>query len=465
MAEINNFDLLVLGGGPGGYVAAIRAAQLGLKTAVVEEDRLGGVCLNWGCIPSKALLASAQLYEKLQHASDFGLTAGEISFDWESIIRRSRQIADRSYRGVSYLMKKNGITVFQGRGVLEGKGRIRVEGGNEIVVSAREIILATGAHPRGIPGIEADRQKVIYSREALVLEQRPESLVIIGAGAIGMEFAYFFHTFGSRVTVVELLERILPQEDEEISSELQRLYERKGMRILTGSKVEEIKPGAGVFLSVIVQSPAGIEKVDCEKVLLAVGVTGNVEGIGLESAGVEVERGFIKVDHEFRTTASGIRAIGDCIGPPLLAHAASREGISAVESILGRKVRFVEKDQVPGCTYCQPQVASVGLTESAAISLGYEVTVGKFPFRPLGKAQALGEPEGFVKVVADKKNGELLGVHILGSEATEMIPEASLARWLGAGAEVLHLAVHPHPSFSEAMMEAASAATGKAIHL
>ncbi|HUU30187.1 MAG TPA: dihydrolipoyl dehydrogenase [archaeon] len=465
MAENNRFDLVILGGGPGGYVAAIKAAQEGLSAALVESDLLGGVCLNWGCIPSKALLASARLYENILRARDFGISTGEISYNWEAIVKRSRQVADRAAKGVAYLMKKNGITVFQGKGVLAGQGRIRIEAGEEKAVSAGNIILATGARPSEIPGIKADGETVITSREALALKHRPESIVIVGGGAIGMEFAYLFNAFGSLVTVVELLERILPQEDQEISEELKRLYQRKGMNILTGSQVERIETPANNKVSVLVKTGDKSESFECEKVLVAVGVRGNVEGIGCEEAGVEVEKGFIKVDRSYRTTASGIWAIGDCIGPPLLAHAASAEGISAVESILGRKARFIAGDLVPSCIYCQPQVASVGLTEAAALQAGHEVSVGRFPFRPLGKALALGERDGFVKAVVDKKSGKLLGMHILGPEATELIPEAVFAKYTGASAEEMHHAVHPHPTLSEALAEAVSAATGAAIHL
>jgi len=465
MADNYSFDLAVLGSGPGGYVAAIKAAQEGLSTAIVESERLGGVCLNRGCIPSKALLRSAQVYEHLLRAKDFGLSAGEINFNWEAIVKRSRQISERTARGVNYLMKKNGITVFQGKGILRGQGRLQVAAEQSLTIRAKNIILATGAHSRILPGIHADGERVITSNEALVLKHRPESIVIIGGGAIGMEFAYLFNVFGTRVTIIELLERILPQEDEEISAELEKIFKRKKMRILTGARVEEIRlPGAGE-LQVRVQKGDEEETVECEMVLLAVGVVGNVEGVGLEETGVEVEKGFIKVDRSYRTTVPGIWAVGDCIGPPLLAHAASKEGISAVDSILGREVRFIEPELVPGCTYCQPQVASVGLTETSAKEQGFEVSVGRFPFRPLGKALAQGEPEGFVKVVADKKSGKLLGVHILGAEASELIPEAALIRWLGAKVKDLHDAVHPHPTLSEAVMEASAAALGSAVHL
>ena len=464
MAEAKSFDLAVVGSGPGGYVAAISAARQGLSTALIESDRLGGVCLNWGCIPSKALLHSAQLYEQMLRAGDFGISAAEINFDWEKIVKRSRQVSERTMRGVKYLMKKNGITVLEGRGVLDGEGRLRVEGENEQTVRAKNIILATGARPRSLPGIEIDAKVVITSREALVLQHIPKSIIIIGAGAIGMEFAYLFNAFGAEVTVVELLERVLPLEDAEVSEELQKIYEKKGMRLFTSAQAESIKLKNG-RAEVKVKTGDGLETVECDRVLIAVGVTGNVEGLGLDQTGVAVERGFIKVDQSYRTDASGIWAIGDCIGPPLLAHAASREGIEAVNSILGLQSSHLEPELVPSCTYCQPQVASIGLTEARAKEKGYDPAVGRFPFRPLGKALAVGEPEGFVKVVAEKKSGRILGVHILGSEATEMIPEASLARWLELTAGDIHNTLHPHPTLSEALMEAAADSFGQAIHL
>ena len=464
MAGTKSFDLAVVGSGPGGYVAAIRAAQQGLSTALIEADRLGGVCLNWGCIPSKALLSSARLYEQMLRAGDFGISAAGISFDWEAIVKRSRQVSERAMRGVKYLMKKNGIAVIEGKGVLTGRGGIRVEGEKEQTLKAKNIILATGAAALSLPGVEIDGNVVLTSREALALQHIPESIVIVGGGAIGMEFAYLFSTFGARVSVIELLERVLPQEDAEVSEELQRIYRKKGMQLLTGARVENIglKNGGA---QVAVKTADGSETLECDKVLIAVGVAGNVDALGLEEAGVAVEKGFIRVDASYRTSADGIRAIGDCIGPLLLAHAASREGIEAVNSVLGRKCSRLKEELVPGCTYCQPQVASVGITEAAAKEKGYTVTVGKFPFRPLGKALASGETEGFVKVIADKKSARILGVHILGSEATEMIPEASLARWLDSTAADIHSAVHPHPTFSEALMEAAASVAGAAIHL
>jgi len=361
MSMDSSFDLVVIGSGPAGYVAAIRAAQQGLKTALVESaERLGGICLNWGCIPSKALLKSAHLYEQIGRAAEFGINIEGLGYDWPAVVKRSRQAAQRLARGVSYLMKKNGIAVFQGHGVLTGGGEVRVEGELETVLQAKEIILATGGRPRRLPGIEPDGRRIITSREALVLKQRPESIVIVGAGAIGMEFAYLFHTFGTTVTVVEILPQVLPLEDEELSAELAKLYRRKGMKLLTESRVEQVVADAGTGCKVKVASSQGVENIECDLVLVAVGVAGNVEGLGLEAAGVEVEGGFIKAGHDYSTTAAGIRAVGDCIGPPLLAHAASREAATAVEAVLGRKVKPVDPLLVPSCTYCQPPRQSRG---------------------------------------------------------------------------------------------------------
>jgi dihydrolipoyl dehydrogenase len=460
----SSFDLIVIGSGPGGYVAAIRAAQGGLKTAIVESaDNLGGICLNWGCIPSKALLKSALLYEQIGSAKEYGITVENTGYDWPAIVKRSRTVAGRLARGVNFLMKNNGITVFQGRGVPAGDGVVRVEGDQETTLQAKNIILATGGRSRSLPGIEPDGERVITSREALVLQQMPESIVIVGAGAIGMEFAYLFNTFGAQVTVVEILPRILPLEDEEITAELAKIYRRKKMRLLTGSRVEEVVKVEGGGCKVRVSTGEKAEEIECALVLLAVGVTGNVEG--LEEAGVEMEKSFIKVGPDYSTTVPGIRAIGDCVGPPLLAHAASREALIAVDSLLGRKVEPLDPDLVPSCTYCQPQVARVGLTESQALEAGHEVSVGRYPFRSLGKAVAAGETEGLVKVIINKDGGKLLGVHILGAEAVELIPEVVLAKTIGATAESLERAIHPHPGLSEAVMEAAAAALGRAIHI
>ncbi len=466
MSKDSTFDLVVIGSGPGGYVAAIKAAQQGLKTALVESDeRLGGICLNWGCIPSKALLKSALLYEQIGRSAEFGINVESLSFDWPAVVKRSRKVSDRLARGVSFLMKKNDIAVFQGRGVLAGGGAVRVEGNRETILEAKNIILATGGRARQLPGMAPDGERIVTSREALVLKQRPESIVIVGAGAIGMEFAYLFNAFGAQVTVVELLPQILPLEDEEITAELAKLYRRKGMKLLTGSRVEEVVKGAEQGCTVKVAAADEVEEIECELVLVAVGVTGNIEGLGLEQAGVEVEKGFIRVERGYATTAPDIRAIGDCIGPPLLAHAASKEAVAAVDSILGRATWKVKPELVPSCTYCQPQVARVGLTETEAREAGHQVSIGRFPFRSLGKALATGDPEGFVKVIIDRAEGKLLGVHILAAEAVELIPEATLARTLEATAESLEQAVHPHPSLSEALMEAAAAALGRAVHI
>lgn len=466
MASGNNgFDIAVVGSGPGGYVAAIRAAQLGQRTAIVERDSLGGVCLNWGCIPSKALLASARLMEDIRRADEFGLIATEPRFDWAAVVGRSRRVADRTRRGVQYLMKKNGVTVYRGLGRLLGGGRIRVEGEEETVIESRNIILATGGKPRGVPGIEIDREQVISSREALVLESVPGSIVIVGGGAIGVEFAHLLHAFGAGVTVVEVLDRILPQEDEEVSVELRKILEKRGIEILTGSKVSRVETGAKGCKATVLTADGVEREIACDKVLAAVGVTGNIEGIGLEQAGVETEKGFIRVDESYRTTAAGISAVGDCIGPPLLAHCASSEGVAAVDAILGREFRHISADLVPSAVYCEPQVASIGLTEKRAREEGYDIQVGRFPFRPLGKALAYGTTDGFVKVVRDRKSGRLLGAHIIGAEATELIPELTLARGLGLDVRSIHESIHPHPTLSEALMEAAADSFGEAIHI
>ncbi|MEA2062778.1 MAG: dihydrolipoyl dehydrogenase [Gemmatimonadota bacterium] len=468
MSNDKKFDLVVIGSGPGGYVAAIRAAREGLRTAVVESaGRLGGVCLNWGCIPSKALLKSALLYEQIGEAEKHGIQVGEISFDWPAVVKRSRRVTDRLTRGVDYLMKKNNIAVFRGRGVLEGGDTaVRVEGEEEALLTAKHIILATGGHSRALPGLEPDGRRIITSREALALEKKPESIVIVGAGAIGMEFAYLLNAFQTRVTVVEILPRILPLEDEELTAELEKIFKRKGMRLLTGSRVEQVTSSEDRGGCIVKISTGGeTEQIDCETVLLAVGVSGNTEGLGLEQAGVEVEKGFIKVDDGYATTGDNIRAIGDCIGAPLLAHAASREGILAVESILGRECAPLDPLLVPSCTYCQPQLARVGLTETEAHQAGLEVTVGRYPFRSLGKAVAAGETEGLVKVVAGRDDGKILGVHILGAEAVELITEPALAATHGIGTGGLEQVIHPHPSLAEAVLEAASGALGRAIHL
>ena len=465
MNDSNRFGLIVVGSGPGGYVAAIRASQLGIKTAIVEKERLGGVCLNWGCIPSKALLHSASLYEQITGAGKYGITAGEPGYDWQKVIKHSRQSSDRTMRGVKFLMKKNAIEVFEGHGVLQGDGRVYVQGEKEATLAADNILLALGAHPRSVPGVVPDGGKVITSREALVLQHRPASVVIVGGGAIGMEFAYLLSAFGTDVTVVELLDQILPHEDTEVAAELSKIYKKRGVRLLTSTAVELVDTsGEGVSVTVRDKETDSTETISAEKALLSVGVTGNIDGAGLTEAGVETVRGFIKVDGSFRTSAPNIWAIGDCTGGVLLAHAASHEGLAAVEAIAGREAKTVADEQIPSCVYCKPQVASVGITEREAQKRGLEYSVGRFPFRPLGKAVASGAQEGFVKVIA-AKDGKLLGIHILGDEATEMIPEASLAAWLNLDVGSLASAVHPHPTLSEALAEAALDSLGQALHL
>ncbi len=465
MSESKKFELIVVGSGPGGYVAAIRASQLGLKTAIVEQEKLGGVCVNRGCIPSKALLHSAALYERIKAAGKFGIVAGEPSYDWQKVVKHSRQSSERTMRGVKFLLKKNAVEVFEGHAVLQGEGRVRVEGGNETTLNAGNILLALGARPRMLPGVTADGEKVITSREALLLQQRPASVVIVGGGAIGMEFAYLLSAFGTEVTVVELLDQLLPHEDHELAEELSMIYKKRSVRILTSTAVQAVDTGGeGVTVTVRAIDTESVENIVAEKVLLSVGVTGNIEHTGLAEAGVETDRGFIRVDSSFCTSAGNIRAIGDCTGGVLLAHAASSEGIFAVEAIAGRTPQAVTHEQIPSCVYCKPQVASVGLTEREAQKRGLDYSVGRFPFRPLGKAVASGAQEGFVKVIA-AKGGNLLGVHIIGEEATEMIPEAALAARLNLDVAALASTVHPHPTFSEALGEAALDSLGRALHL
>ena len=462
----NTYDVLIIGAGPGGYVAAIRAAQLGLKTAIVERDRLGGVCLNWGCIPSKALLTNAKVYNYMKDAGSWGIQAEGLSFDMAKIIGRSREVADTISKGVDYLMKKNKVEVIPGEAFLAAKGKVRVTlDGEAREVSARHIIVATGARARSIPGVTIDGKKVITARHALELKQLPESIVIVGAGAIGCEFGYFYNSFGSRVTIVEMLDRALPVEDEEVSKELGRSFKKQGIKILVKrrvEKVEEIASGIRVKLS---SEGEQSEEIDAELVLLAVGVQGNVENLGLEDVGVTVERGQIKVNEWFQTSVEGIYAIGDVIGPPWLAHVASHEGIVCVEKLAGANPHPIDYRTIPGCTYCQPQVASVGLTEKAARDGGWSVRVGKFPFRVLGKARASQSEEGFVKLIFDDQYGELLGAHIIGEDATEMIAELVTAKALETTYLELLKTVHAHPTLSEAVMEAAGAAYGEQIHL
>jgi dihydrolipoamide dehydrogenase len=460
------FDVVVIGGGPGGYVAAIRAAQLGFKTACIEARYLGGICLNWGCIPTKSLLRNAEIWETMQHADEYGLKFDNLSFDFTKIIARSRGIADRMSKGVAFLFKKYNVTHIAAFGKLLAKNRIGTfdkDGTPVDEIEARHIIIATGARPRSIPGIEIDREKVISYFEAMSLTSVPKSLIVLGAGAIGVEFAYFYHTLGAQVTIVEMLDHILPIEDEEVSKELERSFRKRKITLKTKTRVQGIeKTDAGVRVTVV--GDKGEEVLEGDIALMAVGVQGNVENIGLEETGVELDRGYIKVDEYYRTSVEGVYAIGDVVGPPWLAHVASAEGITCAEAIAGRNPLPVNYDNIPGCTYCQPQVASVGLTEKKARELGYEIKVGKFPFTASGKAVAAGHTDGFVKMIYDAKYGELLGAHIIGAEATELIAEAALGRTLETTEHELLKTVHAHPTLSEALMEATAVAYGESVN-
>ena len=461
--------IAILGAGPGGYVAAIRAGQLGFNTVVIDKDNLGGICLNWGCIPTKSLLRNAEIYDQIKnHGEDFGIKATDLSFDFNRIIKRSRDISDRISKNVELLIKKNKVDRIRGFGKLNSNKTIEIsdEEGKVIdSVKADKIIIATGARPRNIPAIPVDKKNIITSTEAMILESQPKDLIVIGAGAIGIEFAYFYSTLGTKVTIIEMLKHILPIEDEEVSVALEKNFKKRGIDILTSAIVEkaEVK---GNKVNVTVNVNGEKKVISAEKVLNAIGVVGNVEGIGLEELGIQIEKNHIKVNKDtYETSVPGIFAIGDVIGPPWLAHVASAEGIHCVERIKGIHHPSINYDNIPGCTYCQPQVASVGLTESKAKENGYEIKIGKFPFMASGKAFAIGEREGFVKIIFDAKYGEILGAHIIGSEATEMIAEVTLARSLEATGESIIKTIHAHPTLSESIMEAAANAYGEAIHI
>jgi dihydrolipoamide dehydrogenase len=462
----SSFDLIVVGGGPGGYVAAIRAAQLGMKVAVVERDRLGGICLNWGCIPTKALLRSSEIYHMLQHLDQYGFSAKDIRYDSGKVVARSRAVAKQLSNGVAYLLKKNKVDVFDGQGRLAGKGRLVVEKEGKPVVdlSAPHIILATGARARSLPGLEPDGEHVWTYKEAMVPSAIPKSLLVVGSGAIGIEFASFYHDMGADVTVVELLDRVLPVEDEEISAFARKSFEKQGIKIHTGARVKALKQVRDQMTTHIEAAGKAFE-VAAEKVILAVGIVGNVADIGLENTAVEVQRTHVVVDEWLRTGEPGIYAIGDLVGPPWLAHKASHEGVICVEHIAGvNDVHPLDIRNIPACTYCRPQVASVGLTEAAAREAGYEVKVGHFPFIGNGKAIALGEPEGMVKTVFDGKTGELLGAHMVGAEVTELIQGYAIAKTLETTEAELIRTIFPHPTLSETMHEAVLDAYGRAIH-
>ncbi len=463
---INSYDLIVLGGGPGGYVAAIRAAQLGMKTAVVEREHLGGICLNWGCIPTKALLRSSEISHILHHLDQYGFSAKDICYDAGKVVARSRAVAKQLSNGVAYLLKKNKVDVLDGQGRLAGKGRLAVEKGGKPVadLAAPHIILATGARARSLPGLEPDGEQVWTYKEAMVPAAIPKSLLVVGSGAIGIEFASFYRDMGAEVTVVEVLDRVLPVEDEEISAFARKSFEKQGIKIHTGATVKGLMRANG---QIIAQIEAGGKptEIAAEKVILAVGIVGNVEDIGLEDTAVKVDRTHVVVDEWLRTGEPGIYAIGDLVGPPWLAHKASHEGVICVEHIAGiNDVHPLDIRNIPACTYCRPQVASVGLTERAARDAGYEVKVGHFPFIGNGKAIAYGEPEGMVKTVFDGKTGELLGAHMIGAEVTELIQGYTIAKTLETTEADLIRTIFPHPTISETMHEAVLDAYGRAIH-
>jgi dihydrolipoamide dehydrogenase len=463
------FDLVVVGAGPGGYVAAIRAAQLGMKTAIVEREHLGGICLNWGCIPTKALLRSSEIYHLLHRLEEFGFSAKDISFDLGKIVERSRKVAGRLSGGVGYLMKKHKIQVFDAAAKLKGKGALALTGrdGKALPdVTAKNIIIATGARARTFPGMEPDGKLIWTYKEALVPNTMPKSLLVVGSGAIGIEFASFFRTLGSEVTVVEVLDRVLPVEDEEISTFARKSFEKQGMTIHTSAKVESLKAGGDKVEAKLTLKDGKNQTLSFERVILAVGITGNVENLGLEEAGVKVEKGHIVIDQWCATGVLGVYAIGDVAGPPWLAHKAMHEGVLCVEKIAGVKgVHPMDTKNIPGCTYCAPQVASVGLTEKAAKAAGHEVKVGRFPYVGNGKAIALGETEGLVKTVFDAKTGELLGAHMVGAEVTELIQGYTIGKTLETTeAELMHT-IFPHPTLSEMMHEAVLDAYGEVLHI
>jgi dihydrolipoamide dehydrogenase len=464
MSSNDSFDLIVIGGGPGGYVAAIRAAQLGMKTAVVEREHLGGICLNWGCIPTKALLRSSEINHLLHNLDEFGFAADNIRFDLDKVVKRSRKVSKQLASGVGHLLKKNKVTVFDGQGRLAGKDKVKVTGKAETTLTAKHIILATGARARQLAGLETDGKLIWSYKEAMVPAALPKRLLVVGSGAIGIEFASFFRNMGSEVTVIEVLDRILPVEDAEISAFVRKALEKQGVRILTGAKLGAVRKDAD-SVTVSVEANGKTETITANRVISAIGIVGNTEDLGLEGTKVEIDRTHVKIDGFCSTGELGVYAIGDLAGPPWLAHKASHEGVLCVEKIAGLPdLHPIDWTNIPGCTYGRPQVASVGLTEARAKELGHEVRVGRFPFIGNGKAIALGEPDGMVKVVFDAKTGALLGAHMVGAEVTEMIQGYAIARTLETTeAELMHT-VFPHPTVSETMHEAVLDAYGRAIH-
>jgi dihydrolipoamide dehydrogenase len=465
------YDVVVLGSGPGGYVAAIRASQLGFKTAIIEKESLGGVCLNWGCIPTKALLKSAQVFEYVKHAKDFGIEASGIP-QFDAVIKRSRGVADKMSKGVQFLMKKNKIDVIMGYGKLVAKGKLEVtaQDGSKQTVEAKHTIIATGGRSRELPSMKIDGKKIIGYREAMVLPEMPKSMIIVGSGAIGVEFAYFYNSMGTKVTIVEFMPRIVPVEDEDISKELEKQYKKQGIEILTSSEVTAVDT-SGSGIKAIVKTATGDLTLEADILLSAVGVSANIEGIGLETVGVKTDKGRVLVDKYGQTNISGIYAIGDCSPGQALAHVASKEGIVCVEAIAYNENKYhhqpeaIDYNNIPGCTYCIPEIASVGYTEKQAKEAGFEIKVGKFPLSASGKASAAGHPEGFIKVIFDAKYGEWLGTHMIGYNVTEMIAETVTARKLETTYHEVLNAIHPHPTISESVKDAIEVAYGEAIHL
>ena len=459
------YDVIVIGSGPGGYVAAIRASQLGLKTAIVEKENLGGVCLNWGCIPTKALIKSAQVFEYIQHAEDYGISVNDVKHDFNKVIKRSRDIAHGMSKGVNFLMKKNKIDVIMGYGkVLTGK-KVEVKSDESTkILAAKNIIIATGGRSRELPSLRQDGKKIIGYREAMNLPKQPKKIVIVGSGAIGVEFAYFYNAMGSKVTIMEYLPNILPNEDIDVSKALESTFKKKGIEIHTSTEVTNVDT-SGKSCIVSYKNSKGDQKMDFDIVLSAVGVSTNIDNLGLEAMGIKTESGRVVVDDLYKTTAPGYFAIGDIVHGPALAHVASAEGIICVEGIAGHEPEPLDYSNIPGCTYCSPEVASVGMSEKQAIDAGYEIKVGKFPFSASGKASAAGTKEGFVKMIYDAKYGELLGAHMIGSNVTEMIAEIVAVRKLETTGMELLKTVHPHPTMSEAVMEATADAYGEVIHL
>ncbi len=463
-----SFDLIVIGSGPGGYVAAIRASQLGMKVAVVERESLGGICLNWGCIPTKALLKSAQVFNYIQHAEDYGIKVSKAEADFNGMIDRSRGVADGMSKGINFLFKKNKITVINGHGKLLRGKKVEVTDADGKVTThdAQHIIIATGGRARQFPNMPIDGEKIIGYRKAMSLAKQPKKMVVIGAGAIGVEFAYFYNAIGTEVTIIEYMHGLVPREDKDVSKELTKIYKKMGVKVMANSAVQSIDTsGKGCKVLVKANKDGKETTIDCDVVLSAVGVTPNTENIGLETLGIHTEKGLINVDEFYRTNVPGVYAIGDVVKGPALAHVASAEGITCVEKIAGHHPEPIDYNNIPGCTYCSPEVASVGYTEEAAKEAGYDIKVGKFPFTASGKASAAGAKEGFVKVIFDAKYGEFLGAHMIGMNVTEMIAEVVAARKLETTGHEIIKAIHPHPTMSEAVMEAAAAAYDEVIHL